>query len=157
MRAVQQPLETAVYNDFGLAVLTEAVPRRSNPNTERLHATRPDRSLPFVRETESNYPKSWAKVRPAEAFRDFNPCATPCQLCVTLRIARFSSCNVSSVAFERPSDSFGWFGSNKIYDREAQVGGRIKIEVLFEGGNPCHETVKIARVSKECRSHYSRH
>ena len=57
VRAAQQPLETVIYNDFGLAVIKEASPRRSHPNMERLQAPRPDRSIPFVREKESNYQK----------------------------------------------------------------------------------------------------
>ena len=57
VRAAQQPLETMSYNDFGLAVIQEASPRRPHPNMERLQAPRPDRSIPFVREKESNYRK----------------------------------------------------------------------------------------------------
>ena len=62
VRAAQQPLETVIYNDFGLAIIKEASPRRPHPNMERLQAPRPDRSIPFVREKESNYQKSWAGI-----------------------------------------------------------------------------------------------
>ena len=62
VRAKDQPFERIVYHEFGFAVIKEATPRRLHSRTERFQAPRPDRSVPFVRETESNYPKSWAGV-----------------------------------------------------------------------------------------------
>ena len=62
VRATEQPTETTVYHEFGLAVIKEAAPRRSNASTERFHAPRAERSAPFIRERESNYPKAWAGI-----------------------------------------------------------------------------------------------
>ena len=62
VRATDQPTETTVFHDWGLAVIKEAAPRRPHPSTERFQAPRPDRSVQFNRERESNYPKSWAGI-----------------------------------------------------------------------------------------------
>lgn len=62
VRAAQQPTETVVYQDFGLAVIKEATPRRVEHSTERFQAPRADRSVTFVREKDANYPKSWAGI-----------------------------------------------------------------------------------------------
>ena len=62
VRATEQPTETTVFHDSGLAVIKEAAPRRSHPSTERFRVPRTDRSVQFNWERESNYPKSWAGI-----------------------------------------------------------------------------------------------
>ena len=62
VRATEQPTETTVFHDYGLAVIKEAAPRRPHPSTERFQVPRTDRSVQFNRERESNYPKSWAGI-----------------------------------------------------------------------------------------------
>ena len=62
VRASTEPTDKLIAHDFGLAVIKEAVQRRVSSTTERFQAPRADRSVPFVRETETNYPKSWAGI-----------------------------------------------------------------------------------------------
>ena len=50
VRATEQPTETTVFHDFGLAVIKEAAPRRSHPSTERFQVPRADRSVQFIQE-----------------------------------------------------------------------------------------------------------
>ena len=54
-------MEKIIPHDFGVAVIKEAVAKRPTIATERFHAPLRPAST-FVRETASNYPKSWAGV-----------------------------------------------------------------------------------------------
>ena len=61
VRAASDPVETIIPHDFGVAVIKAAVAKRPVVTTERFQA--PLRSsATFVRESMSNYPKSWAGV-----------------------------------------------------------------------------------------------
>ena len=59
VRAATNPVEKIIAHDFGVAVVKEAVAKPRVVATERFQA--PVRSAStFMRETASNYPKSWA-------------------------------------------------------------------------------------------------
>ena len=61
VRAASDPVETIIPHDFGVAVIKAAVAKRPVVTTERFQAP-PRSSATFVRESMSNYPKSWAGV-----------------------------------------------------------------------------------------------
>ena len=61
VRAATDPVEKIIAHDFGVAVVKEAVAKPRVVATERFQA--PVRSASaFMRQTASNYPKSWVVV-----------------------------------------------------------------------------------------------
>ena len=61
VRAAMDPVEKIIAHDFGVAVIKEAVPKRATLYTERFQAP-PRPTTTFLRETASNYHKSWVEV-----------------------------------------------------------------------------------------------
>ena len=61
VRATADPIETIIQHDFGIAVVKEAVAKPRVVATERFQAPVRTAST-FMRETASNYPKSWVGV-----------------------------------------------------------------------------------------------
>ena len=72
VRAANDPADKIIPHDFGLAVIKEAVAKRSTVATERFHAP-PRPASTFVRETASHYPKSWAGVVSGTANQTKDP------------------------------------------------------------------------------------
>ena len=62
VRSTLEPTEKVTAHEFGLAVIKQTTPKPANPLRERFQAPRPDRSVAFVLEKHSNYPKSWAGI-----------------------------------------------------------------------------------------------
>ena len=71
VRSAQEPAETVIAHDFGLAVIKPAVPKRVSSTTERFQPPRPDRSAKFSRgDTPMHAPKSRASVVAGDRSKD---------------------------------------------------------------------------------------
>ena len=73
VRTTQQPAEKTVFQDYGLAVIKEAAPRRMHQHTERYQVPRADRPVQFVKEQTANYPKSWAGIVSSTVRTEIGP------------------------------------------------------------------------------------